>query len=294
MWYKHRVLDGFWLKVIGYVFMIIDHVGLFFIQPNTTLYTIFRDAGRLAMPIFVFLAVEGVYYTKDYWMYFIRLAVVALVMDGVAFTLHYGFGETGIGPGNIFTDLAMGTMAVYFLKQKNLKSLLAVLPIGFSILACFSTMTNNVPVNDENMNPGFQQFINMDYNLFSMCLFIGFFLAREIAEKYLEYLAVRQNFDKDYFKEDGRLRRYINLISIVMLFLVTGIFQLIWDFDPYNPFIPSLALGGMRCESWCCLAGVFLALYDGRPGFRHKAARYSMYLFYPVHLVLLWLIYTFK
>lgn len=290
MWYKNRLIDSLWLKIIGYVFMIFDHVGFMFLNPDSIIYTIFRDVGRIAMPIFIFLAVEGVYYTRDYWMYFIRLAFLAIIMDGVAFVMYYGFNDHSIVPGNIFTDLAMGSMAVYFLKAKNWKSLLAVFPIAFSVLACFSIFTNNVYIGGENVNPGFQNFINMDYNLFSMCLFIGFFLAHEGANKYLEYLASRQNFDKDFLKADGKLRLYINIFTVVALVIVTGIFQIMWDINPYNPLIPSLGLGGMKCESWCCLAGVFIMLYDGRPGFRNRWVRYSMYFFYPVHLVILWLI----
>ena len=92
MHYKRKVLDGFWLKMIGFVFTLIDHIGLIFRSNiGETAYTILRDMGRLAMPIFIFLAIEGVYYTRDYWMYFIRLMTMGFLLDCVAFTMHYGF-----------------------------------------------------------------------------------------------------------------------------------------------------------------------------------------------------------
>lgn len=72
--------------------------------------------------------------------------------------------------------------------------------------------------------------------------------------------------------------------------VVGVIFQLIWDYNPNNPIVPSLDLGGMACESWSMLAGIFILLYDGRQGIKNKWTRYSMYAFYPGHLLLLWLI----
>lgn len=90
--------------------------------------------------------------------------------------------------------------------------------------------------------------------------------------------------------ENGRLRFYINLFSVLMMVVVGVIFQLIWDYNPINPIIPSLNLGGMASESWSMLAGIFILLYDGRQGIKNKWARYSMYAFYPGHLLLLWLI----
>lgn len=281
MWYKKNILNGFWLKIVGFIFTLIDHIGLMFLTNGSTLYTIFRDAGRLAMPIFIFLAVEGVYYTKDYWMYFIRLMTMAIILDGTMYIMIYAFKETSLAPGNIFTDLAFGSMAVYFLKKKNWKSLLAIFPIALSVISCFSTY---------KISNGFQSFINFDYGLFGMMIFIGFFLSYEGAYIYLNGTAKKLNVDPKVYMENGKLRFYINLISTVSLVFVALIFQLIWHYDMYNPIIPSLSLGGMRCESWCVLAGVFIMLYDGRPGFRNKWARYSLYLFYPVHLIILWLI----
>lgn len=280
MWYKKRLIDGFWLKMIGFLFTIIDHVGLFFLKNGTLEYEIFRDAGRIAMPIFVLLAVEGVYYTKDYWLYFIRLFTMGFILDCIAFTCLYGFNMTNIEPGNIFNDLALGTMTVYFLKKKNWKSLLALFPIAISIIASYSMF---------NTQYGFQLVINMDYNFYGQCLFIGFFLAYEIAYTFLKREAQRQGFDeKAYFEE--KLRLFINIFSVVALIAVSCIFQLIWDFQPLNPIVPSLDLGGMRSESWACLAFIFILLYDGRPGIRNKWARYSLYAFYPSHLLILWLI----
>lgn len=280
MWYKRRLIDGFWLKIIGFVFTLIDHVGLIFLQSGTLPYEILRDMGRIAMPIFVLLAVEGVYYTKDYWLYFIRLMTMGFLLDCIAFTCFYGFNMVNVEPGNIFTDLALGTMTVFFLKQKNWKSVLALIPVGISILASYSLF---------NTPSGFQFLINMDYNFYGQCLFVGFFLAYEGVYFFLKEEAKKQNLDERTYLE-GKLRLTINIFVVVALVVISGIFQLLWDFQPLNPLVPSLDIGGMRAESWACLAGIFLMLYDGRPGIKNTWARYSLYAFYPSHLLLLWLL----
>ena len=53
------------LKIIAIILMVIDHIGLYMynrLQPNT--YYLFRSIGRLAMPIFVYLIIQGFFYTN--------------------------------------------------------------------------------------------------------------------------------------------------------------------------------------------------------------------------------------
>ena len=64
---KIQVLDSFWLKVLAVIFMTIDHIGLLFFQRGTvdinTDFYILRAIGKLAFPIFAFLAVESAFKT---------------------------------------------------------------------------------------------------------------------------------------------------------------------------------------------------------------------------------------
>jgi hypothetical protein len=57
--------------------MIIDHVGLYFF-PNSIA---FRVIGRTAFPLYVFLVIQGYFFTSNFNKYAIRLFVVALLSE---------------------------------------------------------------------------------------------------------------------------------------------------------------------------------------------------------------------
>ena len=54
------------LKIIAIITMIIDHIGYYF-EPymNNVIYIVLRAVGRISMPLFAFLLVQGFFHTKD-------------------------------------------------------------------------------------------------------------------------------------------------------------------------------------------------------------------------------------
>ena len=65
---KWTILSGFWLKIIAFILMTIDHVGWAlseYVGENYFLVEPFRYIGRLALPLFCFLIVEGVMTTNQ-------------------------------------------------------------------------------------------------------------------------------------------------------------------------------------------------------------------------------------
>jgi len=65
------------LKLIALITMIIDHVGAIFFPQ----YIWLRYIGRLSMPIYAFLLVQGYKHTRSFTRYAIRLAVFALLSE---------------------------------------------------------------------------------------------------------------------------------------------------------------------------------------------------------------------
>ena len=106
-------LNGFTLKWIALITMIIDHTGATLFPEHM----IFRIIGRLAFPIYCFLLVEGAVYTKNKRGYLIRLLAFAVISE-IPFDLMVSNQIWNWGAQNVFFTLSIGLLAVYAL-QKN-------------------------------------------------------------------------------------------------------------------------------------------------------------------------------
>ena len=74
-------LTGTQLKVIALVTMIIDHIGVVLLEPNSVVYWVARSIGRLAFPIYCFLLVEGFIHTRNVKKYLGRLLLFAVISE---------------------------------------------------------------------------------------------------------------------------------------------------------------------------------------------------------------------
>ena len=76
---KTKLLSGNILKIIGCIFMLIDHLGAI-LFPDLF---ILRIIGRLAYPIFAFMLAEGCYYTKNRLKHFLLIFIMAIIIQVV-------------------------------------------------------------------------------------------------------------------------------------------------------------------------------------------------------------------
>ena len=76
---KIGFINGNLLKILGAIFMVIDHIGVF-LFPNAD---IFRIIGRLSFPIFSFMIAEGTKYTRNKTKYFLMLSTLAVACHAV-------------------------------------------------------------------------------------------------------------------------------------------------------------------------------------------------------------------
>lgn len=73
-------ISGNMLKAIALIAMVIDHIGFYFSSMiPAPIYTICRYVGRIAMPIFVYLLVQGFFHTKNFKKYIIRVGILAVI-----------------------------------------------------------------------------------------------------------------------------------------------------------------------------------------------------------------------
>ena len=78
---KGKLFSGNTLKIIGCIFMLIDHIGLFLL-PNVA---ILRYIGRIAYPIFAFMLAEGCTFTKNRLKHFLLIFGMAIIIQVVYF-----------------------------------------------------------------------------------------------------------------------------------------------------------------------------------------------------------------
>ena len=68
------------LKAIAVLAMVIDHIGFYFVSLIPTfVYIMCRYVGRIAMPIFVYMIVQGFFHTKSFKKYVCRMSIFAVV-----------------------------------------------------------------------------------------------------------------------------------------------------------------------------------------------------------------------
>ena len=120
-------LSGTALKRIACLSMLLDHIGASLLENGlfkqesfwpggVQLDDVLRLAGRLAFPIFCFLAVEGFLHTHDVKKYVRRLLLFGLLSE-VPFDL--AFFRTPFAPQhqNVYWTLALGVLAMAGLKR---------------------------------------------------------------------------------------------------------------------------------------------------------------------------------
>lgn len=147
------------LKFLGFLFMTIDHMGLFFFPD----YLFLRILGRIAYPIFAFLLVEGFTHTSSKYNYFLRLSGFALCLQLPDILNIYH-----IGP-NIFFTLAAGFLILMIYESSKSYTY----RIFYSCIVLFLSV-----------------FLNLEYGLYGISLIILFYFGKHTSNemKYLFFI----------------------------------------------------------------------------------------------------------
>lgn len=240
-------MSSFALKLIAAVSMLIDHTGLLLFPQ----YRIFRIIGRLAFPLYAYCIAEGFRYTRNRFMYFLRIFVLGLICQ-VVYTV---------------TD-----RRVYI-------GILLVFSYSMILMACLDSFKKaaggNVSALNRSLTKLFRRTKPLSPQIDKMISGLSFVILTLLA--FVMCLAV----DVDYgffgimlpvftsFFNDRPRRLAMFTASLLALSI-------------------DLISGGFIVQFWSLLTVPLLATYNGKPGkYRMK---YFFYIFYPVHLVILYAI----
>lgn len=289
---KFRVISSFLIKVIAILCMTLDHIGLFlrYLNPYSNLYmtlcTIFRSFGRLALPLFIFMIIEGVLHTKSIKKYLLRLGIMAgIISIAIAIITYVNFGlSTSMieGSGNIFLDLLLIAVSVYLLNQDNKwKKLFILLPIALSIISfsvkCYET-ANNVSIY------WFPTFLYLHGDWFSLLLGIGFYYSYKFADGYISYKS-EEGINKSVWEINGNYRLLVGAFQLAVLFIASILLYV------FKYLIPTGIYWDAEIQLCAIISGAFILLYNGKRGYNAKWFQYGAYLYYPLHLLVLIVIY---
>lgn len=106
--WKNKGLSTFSLKMLAVLFMLLDHIYLYFFSPTLGTPLILTCIGRSAYPLFLFCMVWGYHYTRSRKIYLLRLYLGSVFMTVFAYAIdHYYLPTDGFGYGNHNIFLSM-------------------------------------------------------------------------------------------------------------------------------------------------------------------------------------------
>ena len=285
------ILSNFWLKVIALVTMTFDHVGYLLTTYNYDVSLAFRYIGRLALPLFCFMIVEGAIHTKSFKRYALRLGIMAsLISIAIIFseTIPF-FKDNGFSmrdQGIIFLDLLLGAVAVYCLKQNRWYiKLLALIPLAFGVASFIATAYECVGCGIYVL--WLPYFMRTQYGWYAILMCILFYFAVPLTNLFISYLSSTTGIDKESYKGSNVERNAINIISAVMLAIPTLALYVCGVLMPqkYVFWIQDI-------QTFAVVSGAFILLYNGYRGYNKKWFQYGSYLYYIIHMAILYLIFS--
>ena len=273
---KQHFLNAFHLKIIGIISMIFDHIIVVFemvdkidLVPffSINLVTIFRIIGRFSFIIFAFLTVEGILKSSNKIKYLSRLGILAVSMDLLLYI------ATGNYFGNPITTLFLGALTIYFLESKPLwKKFLSILPITYVLLISLEVIP-----------------LYCDYDLYGLCTIMIFYIGYLLSNLISKFIIKSYQLDEETFENSSYKLSLRNTLSSI-LFL--GFAMIIYFINPiWNN--KGLFTEMNSIQAYAIFALIPILLYNGKRGYNKKWFKYGSYIFFPLHLIIIYLITLF-
>ena len=283
------ILSSFWLKIIALLTMTIDHVG--YLLPESTLSYVFRCIGRLALPLFCFMIAEGAIHTKSFKKYALRLGIMASAIsigiigsEYIPYFKNNGFSIRD--QGIIFVDLLLGAIAIYCLRQKRwYLKLLAILPVAYSVVSFIASTIESCRCYGEIL--WFPFFIRTQYGWYATVMIVGFYIAYLVSKLFIKYHSGITGIEQEFYKGSNFERHVVNIFSAFVLILMTFAYYACYTLLPAK-----FQLYDFTIQLYAMVAGAFILLYSGARGYNKKWFQYGSYLYYPIHMIILYLIFS--
>lgn len=277
---KRTFLSNFVLKIIALASMTLDHLGTalnMYFPSQEILINILRYLGRLALPLFCFLLVEGMIHTKSEKKYLSRLGIFALLISITLLVCYFIPELKGISKeGNIFLDLLLGGIMIYFLKKdKVYLKFISVVPLLLGVLSFICKCYENGVVEEIYWYPAC---LRLQYDWISQLLILCFFGSYQLVKLIWES---KTNTKIDTILDTEVYRFEVNLISALFCVTVMVIHYLTKLF-----INPEMIFWKTNVQLIAAFSGALILFYNGRRGYNAKWFQYGCYLYYPLHILI--------
>ena len=246
-------MSAFALRLIACLAMLADNIGYCYgIE-------ILRIIGRMAFPLFVYLIYNGYRHSSHRWKYALRLGLFALISQ-VPFSLFCA-NKVLIENGNVFVTLLVCLLVVWgtdFAWKHKLICILSPIPalVGFGLY--------------------YFGILHSDYGPKGVLMIMVFYMFS----------------GKQHWK---RIATTVGvLISVFYARLLAVGFWCLYALQGKAYTMPAITRWEIL-QAFSLLALPLIFLYNGKKGGfknkkRAKKIQYAFYLFYPVHMLVLWLL----
>ena len=294
--------SGFILKIVAIISMTFDHVGVFLNTLSTSsvfgsdiYYTIsflFRIIGRISFPIFIFLLVEGIRHTKNVYKYLFRLGIMMLIIMIPEALIYHLFTTSIENAYSPFVDIFIIALILMLLNLKNKYSYLSIIPIAYILFTFVIQIYENTPIDGYfNKILWLPFYVRPGYSLFGLLLAIGFYYSKPLTN----YLLKKKNNINDeqieLIQDTKEYHMMVNSYNLSTLIIVNLLIFVLGRFIFINNY-HILDIYNYSLQNYSILSGLLLIFYNGQRGYNKKWFQYGCYIYFPMHIIILFLIFN--
>ena len=251
------------LKIVAIIIMVIDHIAAYMYRDfNQDVYYVLRSIGRIAMPIFAYLLVQGFFYTKNLKKYIFRVFILATITQICLFIL--GFVNQEYYPN-------------YWTGVNNYLGVVYSYTLSLILLTIIDKKTIIKKLNEKQ-----NLFIRINMFILIALAYLNFQIEFDMVVPFivLELYGIEKLFEKEnklLLKQPKELQKGKRILYLLLILICLT--------------ISTCFIGYSSGCKYAMIASIlFIALYNGESGKRNKLINYLFYAVFPLQHIILYLL----